>query len=129
MSVSHAHRYLSLLTLLDKERHLDKLVLVQSLHSSVAELAVLRLPTVMLDGVFADDTSPPTPVSMPSPTGPLSINTSGVISNGGLLSPQSPMTLRLPGGLRPIDPTRVRAPHLCAIDAWLIRYVVATSPP
>lgn len=104
--------------MLDKERYLDKLVLVQSRAGSAGGLAVLRLPSVSVEGVFASAVSPPTPESIPSPIARPTVNTAVAISTG-LLSPQSPTASRIPGatGLRPIDPTKVRAIHHCGLSA------------
>lgn len=106
---AHANRYLSLLTLLDNERYLDKLVLLHSRTKNVGELAALRLPTVSIDGVFARAVSPATPESMPSPIARPTVNTI-VNPASSLPSPESPKNRRFPNvNLRPIDPTKVCA--------------------
>lgn len=104
---------------LEHEDLSGKLVLVQP--SLVARQMAVR--TMFLDGMFMDERVHPIPIRRPGPLMGIaeSGKNVGVITNGGLISPQSESQNSMPtpppvnrspdGGLKQIDPSKVRPIH------------------
>lgn len=120
---------MSTLTSLGQEELLGKLVLLQGSFEPSAELHQLALPSIRVEGLFASDLSPVlSKRSGPVPPGllPLLAPSNSVITNGGLISPQSETYSHLAGSPRvvtagkPIDPSKVsRATTSSGLDMAL----------
>ena len=102
---------------LEQEDLTGKLVLVQPLHSA----RHMAVRSIRLDGMFMDEKVNQVPIRRPGPlVGIAEMNAGGVVTNGGLISPQSesqksmstpPPTNGSPDNLKYIDPSKVRLPR------------------
>ncbi|OBZ76776.1 hypothetical protein A0H81_03973 [Grifola frondosa] len=99
--------YTSTLATLEKEELLGKLVLMQGSSEPTEDIRQLPVPFMQVDGLFMSER----PAYVPRRPGPLiGLNNANVVTNGGLISPQSETQSTVPtaarGVPRPIDPTK-----------------------
>ena len=110
--------YVPMYNSLVEEDLAGKLVLIQCPHDSSLAVRQMAVRSIYLDGLFMEERIYPQPIGRPGPLIGLSeANMNGsVVTNGGLISPQSesqgsmptpPPANRSPDSFKQIDPSKV----------------------
>ena len=103
-SLINDNEYSSILTALEKEQFLGKLVAMEGCKEPSIEPQHLCLPSLKLDGLFMDHSLS----HLFKKLTPLTMTTSkSVTTNGGLISPRSPSNSSSNGSKKSIDPSLV----------------------